>query len=82
VAERISETYFKVKKFVNPEQKIHKNLQINKIKIEKKSTIDKKTLKKNKLSDEEKQNLVEIIKRAKLNATKGYFDTAKILIVE
>ncbi len=80
--ERVWNVYFKVKNIVTPQEKMQKAFQVNKIKIEKKSIIDKEWLNKKRLSDNEKQQLIEIIKRAKLNATKWYFDTAKNLIVE
>ena len=45
-------------------------------------TDNKNVLKKEKLSDEEKQQIIEILKKIKVHVVKWYFDSARALIIE
>ena len=80
--EKIYLQYFKIKNLVKPEKKnIEKRIK-TKVKIDNKEGSYKKAWKKKKLKDKEKKELIGLLKRIKLNSWKGYFDTAKALIVE
>lgn len=93
--ERIYFTYFKIKEIVIPKKvelpKI-KNIWVENIGDE--LNLSKKDLKKwwfkdtivlknkNKLSEEDKQRIAEIIKKVKNHITKWYYDSARLAIIE
>lgn len=78
--EKLYVVYFKVKNIVTPDVKETKNRRGKKMKI---SSSDNSIKKSDiKLSQSEKDKLSDIIKRAKVNAAKWYFDSCKHLIIE
>lgn len=68
----------------NSEEIVEKNKQSKPLKVTKDdSKIDVNSYTKDKnLSEEDKNKLIEIIKKVKLNSSKGYYETAKSLIIE
>ncbi|MCP4523929.1 MAG: hypothetical protein GY828_06970 [Candidatus Gracilibacteria bacterium] len=72
--------YFNVKKIITPVPPAKKSEKGKKIKV----TKNKKSIQKNdrKISSSDKEKLAGIIKRAKTNLSKGYFDSARGLIIE
>ncbi|USN58748.1 MAG: hypothetical protein H6767_01230 [Candidatus Peribacteria bacterium] len=82
LGEKIYHAYFHVKKMVTPivvEEKEHQK----KIRLSGKEENYKKDRGvATKLTDKKLKRLIEIHKRVKMNASKGYIDTAKALIVE
>lgn len=80
VFEKSYKVYFKVKNIVTPDVKETKKRRWKKMKV----TSAWKNIKKVdvKLTQAEKDKLSDIIKRAKVNASKWYFDSCKHLIVE
>ena len=82
VFDRMTSVYSKVKKIITPSKKIVKK-EFKKINIASKEANYKKdhSIIHN-LSHENKDKLIEILKRVKLNRTKWYFDVARTLIVE
>lgn len=80
VFEKSYNTYTKVKSIVKPDIKEKTKRRWKKMKV---STTAKSTKQSAvKLSQVEKEKLADIIKRAKSNASKWYFDSCKHLIVE
>ena len=75
-------SYSNMKKIVAPsKQEVEKKVR-EKIKLDNKDKVDLEDYKKQKLSEKQKEELNEILKRVKMNAERGYFDSAKHLIVE
>lgn len=82
---KIFNIYFKVKDIVKPVKTNKKKTALNKVNINKNEpkANSKKSIKtKEKISDNDKQKVIEIIKRVQINSSKWYFDIAKNLIVE
>lgn len=84
--EKIYGTYFRTKNISKISKKWNDKLTLNKVNINKNEVKTTKSSSKQsskaKLSDNDKQKLVDIIKRVKINSSKWYFDSAKNLIVE
>lgn len=81
---RIYTVYFDVKKIVSPTKWYDKE-KVSKILINREKLQDhykKDNSSKIKLSDSNKQKIIEIIKKIKINSAKWYFDASKNLIVE
>ena len=80
VIEKLYNLYFKVKNIVQPEVKEVNKRRWKKMKFSNSwNNVDKTQVK---LTQAEKDKLSDIIKRAKINASKWYFDSCKHLIVE
>lgn len=80
---KLHKAYFKVKKAVVPEEIYTVKTALNKVDLntkEKNYKINEEA--KKSISPEERLQIIEIVKRVKINSTKWYFDTAKALIVE
>lgn len=76
-------TYIKIKKKVKPEKIENTKTALNKVNLtSKKDSEISKNRDINKISEEDKHKVSEILKRVKINSWKWYFDTAKNLIVE
>ena len=79
--DKIYNAYFHVKKIVEPKKSKPRNKKSKKVKVSQNK--DKKgETPVVKISDQDKQKLIDIVKRAKINASKWYFDTARHIIVE
>lgn len=78
--EKVYKAYFHVKKIVEPKKSIPRKKKSKKLKISQEN--NKQSIEAVKLSDQDKQKLIDIVKRVKINASKGYFDTARHIIVE
>lgn len=78
--EKLYNAYFHVKKIVEPKKSIPRKKKSKKLKISQEN--NKQSIEAVKLSDQDKQKLIDIVKRVKINASKGYFDTARHIIVE
>jgi len=74
--------YFKVKKVIKKEEISNVKSALNKVDLNTKEKNYKKNKSTKQLTDDQINNLTEILKRAKINSTKWYFDTAKWLIIE
>lgn len=75
--------YFKFKKVINPVKIKNKKTALNKIKLNSnKSDSISKNKKIKKISSNDKEKIIDIIKRVKMNSAKWYFDFSKNLIVE
>lgn len=80
---KIHRTYFKVKKVIKKEEISQVKTALNKVDLNTKEKNYKKMVSDwNPLTREEKNQISEILKRAKINSTKWYFDTAKTIIIE
>ncbi|MFK7780374.1 MAG: hypothetical protein QM490_04445 [Candidatus Gracilibacteria bacterium] len=80
---RLYPTYFKVKKNTKSRNIPAEKTTLNKVHLNSKNK-DTNSIKKTKtkVSEEDKQKIADILKRVKVNSGKGYFDTARNLIVE
>ena len=74
--------YFNVKKVIKKEEISKVKSALNKVDLNTKENNYKKSKVTKQLTDDQINNLTEILKRAKINSTKWYFDTAKWLIIE
>lgn len=75
--------YFKLKKIIKPEKIENKKSALNRVSLN--TNTRESVVKKNedvKISQENKDKLVDIVKRVKINSSKWYYDFAKNLIVE
>ncbi|MDD2871468.1 MAG: hypothetical protein PHS49_05750 [Candidatus Gracilibacteria bacterium] len=80
---KIFQIYFKVKRVINPEKIENKKSALNKVSLNLNDReIEPKKSEETKLTHENKEKVTDIIKRVKINVTKGYYDFAKNLIVE
>lgn len=79
---KIYETYFKVKSVIIKEEISNVKTALNKVDLTTKEKNYKKEKNTKQLTDEEINQLTEILKRVKNNSSKGYFDIAKWLIIE
>ncbi len=73
--------FFRLKNKVKPVKIQNKKTALNKVVLNKKNKNWKKK-KVLKIWEEDKQKIIDILKRVKMNSSKWYFDTAKLLIVE
>lgn len=80
LTEKIYAMYFNVKKIISPKTQTTKIKRGKKVNISWKNKSIKIVIKK--LTSLEKEKLCDIVKRAKANSSKWYFDSAKHLIVE
>jgi len=75
--------YFKVKKVIKPEKIENKKSALNKVTLNSnKSKKASKKLNEAKITDINREKVIDIIKRVKINSSKWYFDFSKNLIVE
>lgn len=79
--EKAFHAYFHVKKIVEPKKVKWRSKKSKKIQISQNSSKSWENQEK-KLTETEKQKLADIVKRAKINASKWYFETARHIIVE
>ncbi len=86
--DKIKDSYFKIRRIIEPERPAKRIRKIKlspskkiapKMRVEKEV---KRAEKEKELTPEEKDKLVELIKRSRVNSSKWYFDTAKNLIIE
>lgn len=80
ILEKVYNAYFHVKKIVEPKKSKPRKKKSKKLKISQENKNQPSEV--IKLSAQDKQKLIDIVKRAKINASKWYFDTARHIIVE
>ncbi len=79
---KLYKTYFKVKNVIVKEEISNVKTALNKVDLNTKEKNYKKEKNTKQLTDEEINQLTELLKRVKNNSSKWYFDTAKWLIIE
>lgn len=79
---KIYKAYFKVKNVIIKEEIATKKTALNKVDLNTKEKNYKKEKNTKQLTDEEINQLTELLKRVKNNSSKWYFDTAKWIIIE
>lgn len=79
---KIYKTYFKVKNVIIKEEISNVKTALNIVDLNTKEKNYKKDKNNKQLTDEEINQLTELLKRVKNNASKWYFDTAKWIIIE
>lgn len=79
---KLYKTYFRVKNVIVKEEISNVKTALNKVDLNTKEKNYKKEKNTKQLTDEEINQLTELLKRVKNNSSKWYFDTAKWLIIE